>query len=59
MATSTPPEMENTYFYLNNLVNIPPVDGEIPLYYDQEALKAILKRRSNQRLNNLIHWMPN
>ncbi|WP_186758340.1 class 1b ribonucleoside-diphosphate reductase subunit alpha [Loigolactobacillus coryniformis] len=31
--------MENTYFYLNNLVNIP-VDGEIPLYYDQEALKA-------------------
>ena len=38
MATSTP-EMENTYFYLNNLVNIP-VDGEIPLYYDQEALKA-------------------
>ena len=29
MATSTP-EMENTYFYLNNLVNIP-VDGEIPL----------------------------
>ncbi len=38
MVTSTP-EMENTYFYLNNLVNIP-VDGEIPLYYDQEALKA-------------------
>ncbi len=57
MVTSTP-EMENTYFYLNNLVNIP-VDGEIPLYYDQEALKAILKRRSNQRLNNLIHWIPN
>ena len=38
MVTSTP-EIENTYFYLNNLVNIP-VDGEIPLYYDQEALKA-------------------
>ena len=38
MVTSTP-EMENTYFYLNNLVNIP-VDGKIPLYYDQEALKA-------------------
>ena len=38
MVTSTP-EMENTYFYLNNLVNIP-ADGEIPLYDDEEALKA-------------------
>ncbi|ETY72485.1 ribonucleotide-diphosphate reductase subunit alpha [Lactiplantibacillus fabifermentans T30PCM01] len=38
MVTSTP-EMENTYFYLNNLVNIPS-NGEIPLHYDQEALKA-------------------
>ncbi|SEK56197.1 ribonucleoside-diphosphate reductase alpha chain [Carnobacterium iners] len=28
-----------TYFYLNNLVNIP-VNGEIPLHRDQEALKA-------------------
>ena len=28
-----------TYFYLNNLVNIP-VNGEIPLQRDQEALKA-------------------
>lgn len=28
-----------TYFYLNNLVNIP-VNGEIPLQKDQEALKA-------------------
>lgn len=39
--TSTP-QMEKTYFYLNNLVNIP-VDGEIPLYYDQEALRAYFK----------------
>ncbi|MFZ2352269.1 class 1b ribonucleoside-diphosphate reductase subunit alpha [Paucilactobacillus nenjiangensis] len=36
------PQTEKTYFYLNNLVNIP-VDGEIPLYYDQEALKAYFK----------------
>ena len=28
-----------TYFYLNNLVNIP-INGEIPLQKDQEALKA-------------------
>lgn len=28
-----------TYFYLNNLVNIP-VNGDNPLYRDQEALKA-------------------
>ncbi|MCM3512134.1 class 1b ribonucleoside-diphosphate reductase subunit alpha [Carnobacterium inhibens] len=31
-----------TYFYLNNLVNIP-VNGEIPLQKDQEALKAYFK----------------
>lgn len=31
--------MSKTYFYLNNLVNIP-IDGQIPLQYDQEALTA-------------------
>ena len=31
-----------TYFYLNNLVNIP-VNGEIPLHKDQEALEAYFK----------------
>lgn len=29
----------HTYFYLNHLVNIP-INGEIPLHRDQEALKA-------------------
>lgn len=31
-----------SYFYLNNLVNIP-VDGKIPLQYDKEALHAFFK----------------
>lgn len=35
-------EDTKTYFYLNNLVNIP-VNGEIPLQRDQEALKAYFK----------------
>ena len=30
------------YFVLNNMVNIP-IDGEIPLYYDREALTDYLK----------------
>lgn len=34
-----PIQSAKTYFYLNNLVNIP-VNGEIPLQRDQEALKA-------------------
>lgn len=42
MMDLSTPQTEKTYFYLNNLVNIP-VDGEIPLYYDQEALKAYFK----------------
>ncbi len=42
MMDLSAPQTEKTYFYLNNLVNIP-VDGEIPLYYDQEALKAYFK----------------
>lgn len=33
---------KQTYFYLNNLVNIP-IDGKIPTYYDQEALAAFFK----------------
>ncbi|MHA8137651.1 class 1b ribonucleoside-diphosphate reductase subunit alpha [Lactobacillaceae bacterium Scapto_B20] len=36
------PETLHTYFYLNNLLNIP-VNDEIPLHYDQEALQAYLK----------------
>ncbi|MGX7204908.1 class 1b ribonucleoside-diphosphate reductase subunit alpha [Enterococcus pingfangensis] len=37
-------EIDNTktYFYLNNLLNIP-VEGKIPLQYDQEALNAYFK----------------
>lgn len=35
-------EDTKNYFYLNNLVNIP-VNGEIPLQRDQEALKAYFK----------------
>ncbi|MFV0287847.1 MAG: class 1b ribonucleoside-diphosphate reductase subunit alpha [Mycoplasmatales bacterium] len=35
-------EKTGSYFYLNNLVNIP-VNGEIPLQKDQEALAAFLK----------------
>lgn len=33
---------KQTYFYLNNLVNIP-VDEKIPTHYDQEALAAFFK----------------
>ncbi len=33
---------KQTYFYLNNLVNIP-IDGKIPTHYDQEALTAFFK----------------
>lgn len=36
------PDTEKTYFYLNNLVNIP-VEGKIPLQYEQEALNAYFK----------------
>ncbi|WP_367301301.1 class 1b ribonucleoside-diphosphate reductase subunit alpha [Leuconostoc carnosum] len=34
-------EGNKSYFFLNNLVNIP-VNGEIPLHYDQEALRTYL-----------------
>lgn len=35
------PELAKSYFYLNNMVNIPH-DGKIPVQYDTEALEAYL-----------------
>lgn len=35
------PELAKSYFYLNNMVNIPQ-DGKIPVQYDTEALEAYL-----------------
>lgn len=46
--TTSISEMKKTYFYLNNLVNIP-VNGQIPLKYDQEALAAFYKEEVNSR----------
>ena len=40
------------YFVLNNMVNIP-IDGEIPLYYDREALTDYLK---NEIESHTMHF---
>lgn len=42
MTSMQKSQEEKTYFYLNNLLNIP-VDGKIPLNYDQQALQAFFK----------------
>ncbi|MFT8426044.1 MAG: class 1b ribonucleoside-diphosphate reductase subunit alpha [Liquorilactobacillus sp.] len=46
--TTSISEIDKTYFYLNNLVNIP-VDGKIPLEHDQEALTAFFKEEVQPR----------
>ena len=33
--------MTNDYFILNNMLNVP-VEGQIPLHYDREALEEYL-----------------
>lgn len=42
LMTTKKDQGEKTYFYLNNLVNIP-IDGKIPLNFDQQALQAFFK----------------
>lgn len=36
-------DTKQDYFILNNMVNIP-VNGEIPLHYDSQALDLFLKK---------------
>lgn len=43
-------ENEQEYFVLNNMLNIP-VNGEIPLQYDKEALSSFLKSIKNKTLS--------
>ena len=41
--------MTQDYFVLNNMLNIP-VDGQIPLHYDKEALEEYLNTEIKEKL---------
>ena len=41
--------MTQDYFVLNNMLNVP-VDGQIPLHYDKEALEEYLNTEIKEKL---------